>query len=208
MGLFSYLLVLGYWKSERCIKWYLLVHRSAIYLEILFWKYFWKYGKAPRITLSRHSSGISLPGQYLPLIFPTTTSLYGAQGRIRTGHTCILFIVKSKRGSMEKQVMQSWSKGASVWVDGWMDGYDLLLEVMAFLSQIIPNSFFWDMVTSFFSLFFLGHASLACHLFSFWGNHNLTLFYFRDVLRERSPRHGALIIWNEWVVVPMPSVGM
>jgi len=30
---------------------------------------------------------------------------------------------------MEKQVMQSRSKGASVWVDGWMDGYDLLLEV-------------------------------------------------------------------------------
>ena len=39
------------------------------------------------------------------------------------------------------------------------------------------------------SYLFLVHASLACHLFSFWGNHNLTLFYFRDVLRERSPRH-------------------
>ena len=159
------------------------------------------------MTLSRHSSCISLPGQCLPLIFLTTTSLCGAQGRIRTGHTCILFIVKSKRGSMEKQVMQSRSKGASVWVDGWMDGYDLLLEVMAFLSRIIPMSllslFFWDMAIPFFSLslssfsFFLGHASLACHLFSFWGNHNLTLFYFRDVLRERSPRHGAFIMWNE-----------
>ena len=122
MGLFSYLLVLGYWKSERCIKWYLLVHRSAIYLEILFWKNFWKHGKAPRITLSRHSSCISLPGQCLPLIFPTTTSLCGAQGRIRTGHTCILFIVKSKSGSMEKQVMHSRSKGASVWMDRWMNG--------------------------------------------------------------------------------------
>ena len=52
---------------------------------------------------------------------PTTTRFCGAQGRIRTGHTCILFIVKSKRGSMEKQVMQSRSKRASVWVDGWMD---------------------------------------------------------------------------------------
>ena len=39
--------------------------------------------------------------------------------------------------------------------------------------------------------FFLGHASLACHLFSFWGNHSLTLFYLRNVLREISPRHGA-----------------
>ena len=38
MGLFSYLLVLGYWKSERCIEWYLLVNRSAIHLEILFFE--------------------------------------------------------------------------------------------------------------------------------------------------------------------------
>ena len=44
----------------------------------------------------------------------------------------------------------------------------------------------------------LGHASLAYHLFSFWGNHNLTLFYFRDVLREKSPRHGAFIN-VEWI---------
>ena len=46
-----------------------------------------------------------------------------------------------------------------------------------------------------FSLFsfFLGHASLACHLFSFWGNPNLTLFYFRDVLQESLPRHGSFI---------------
>ena len=48
------------------------------------------------------------------------------------------------------------------------------------------------MVIPFF-LFFLGHASLACHLLSFLGNHNLTLFYFRDVLQERLPRHGAFI---------------
>ena len=34
-------------------------------------------------------------------------SIHGAQGRIRIGHTCILFIVNSNRGSMEKQVMQS-----------------------------------------------------------------------------------------------------
>ena len=137
----------------------------------------------------------------------------GAQGRVTTGHTSILYIVKSKSESMEKQVMQSRSKGASVWVDGWMDEYGLLLEVMAFLSRIILSLslffFFWDMVTPFSLsfLFFLGHASLACHLFSFWGNHNLTLFYFRDVLRERSPRHGALM-WIEWVVVPILSVAI
>ena len=59
----------------------------------------------------------------MALIFLTTTSLCGDQGRIRIGHTCILFIVKSKRGSMEKQIMQSRSKGASVHVDRWMDGF-------------------------------------------------------------------------------------
>ena len=79
-----------------------------------------------------------------------------------------------------------------------MDGYGLLLEVMAFLSRIVPVSFFLDMATPFFSLFFFGHASLACHLFSFWGNHNLTLFCFRDVLREISPRHGAFVS-VEWM---------
>ena len=98
-------------------------------------------------------------------------------------------------------------------MSGWMDEYGLLLEVMAFLSRIIHVSLFLSFLRHgyppFFLLFFLGHASLACHLFSsFWGNHNLTLFYFRDVLRERSPRHGAFIMWNEWVVVPIPSVGM
>ena len=84
----------------------------------------------------------------------------------------------------------------------WMDGYDLLLEVMDFLSQIIPASlslsFFLRHGYPLFLSFFLGHASLACHLFSFWGNHNLTLFYFRDVLRERLPRHGAFID-GEWM---------
>ena len=157
MGLFRCLLVLSYWELEWCIKQYLLVHRSSIHLETLFFERFLKTWQTPRITLSRHSSCIFLPGQCLPLIFPTTTSLYGAQGRIRTGHTCILFIVKSKRWSKEKQVMQSRSKGASVWVDGWVDGYDLLLEIMAFLSRIIPISlFFWSCFFGMPSFLFLG----------------------------------------------------
>ena len=172
---------------------YLFIDPQSIWRYFL--KEFWKHGKAPRITLSRHSSCISLPGQYLPLIFPTTTSLYGAQGRIRTGHTCILFIVKSKRGSMEEQVMQSRSKGASVWVDGWIwptpwgNGFSLSNHPYVSLSLFET----WLPLFLSLSLSFLGHASLACHLFFFWGNHNLTLFYFRDVLRERSPRHGAFI---------------
>ena len=140
---------------------------------------------------------LSSLGQCLPSVFPTATSLCGAQGRIRTWHTCIPYIVKSMRWSMEKQVMPSRSKGAGVWVDGWMWLY--LLNGNGFLSWIIL--FFETWLPPFslsISSFFLGHASLACHLFSFWGNYNLTLFYFRDVLRERLPRHGAFID-GEWM---------
>ena len=61
---------------------------------------------------------------------------------------------------------------------------------------------FLDMATPFFLSFllsfFLGHASSAYHLFSFWGNHNLTLFYFRNVLQERLSKHGAFID-GEWM---------
>ena len=78
----------------------------------------------------------------------------------------------------------------------WMDRCVLLLEAMVF-SLESSLVFFLGHGYPFFSLF-LGHASLACHLFSFWGNHNLTLFYFRDVLRERLPRHGAFTD-EEWI---------
>ena len=87
-----------------------------------------------------------------------------------------------------------------------MDEYGLLLKVMSFLSRIIPVSFFFETWLPPFPLFFLGHASWHA-IFSFWDNHNLTLFYFRDVLQERSPRHGAFIN-VEWMVVLIPSVGM
>ena len=85
----------------------------------------------------------------------------------------------------------------------WMDGYGLLLKALV-LSLVSSLSFFSFFLRhgypylSFFLSIFLGHASLACHLFSFWGNHNLTLFYFRDVLRERSLRHGEFVN-VEWV---------
>ena len=64
-----------------------------------------------------------------------------------------------------------------------MDGYDLLLDAMAFLSRIIPISLFFRHGYPFLSLsLFLGDASLA--------------------------RHGAFIMWNEWMVMPIPSVGI
>ena len=99
---------------------------------------------------------------------------------------------------MEKQVMQSRSKGASVWVDGWMDGWiDVVYSLrhwFSFSNHPCLSLFFLRHGYPFsLSYFFLGHASLACHLFSFWGNHNLTLFYFRDVLQESLPRHGSFI---------------
>ena len=152
---------------------------------------------------------LSSPGQYLPSIFPTVDKAFcGAQGRVRRRHTCIPYIVKSKRGFMEKQVMQSRSKGASVWVDGWMDEYGLLLKVMSFLSRIIPVSLFFETwLPLFLSSFFLGHTFLACHLFFLLFGATIIWLYFRDVLREKSPRHGAFIN-VEWMVVLIPSVGI
>ena len=93
--------------------------------------------------------------------------------------------------------MQSRSKGASVWIDGYMNGgMAYSLKHWFSLSFIIPFLFFFRYGYPFsFSLsLFLGHASSVCHLFSFWGNYNLVLyFYFRDVLRESSPKHGVFI---------------
>ena len=66
----------------------------------------------------------------------------------------------------------------SGWMDGWMD-------VAYFLRQ-------WFSLSNHPCLFFLGHASWHA-IFYFWDNHNLTLFYFKVVLRESLPRHGAFI---------------
>ena len=67
---------------------------------------------------------------------------------------------------------------------------------MALLSRVIPVSFFrhgYPFSPSFFGSCFFGMPS-----FLFLGQPYLTLFYFRDVLRERSPRHGA-VINVEWM---------
>ena len=110
---------------------------------------------------------LSSPGQYLPSVFPTTINLCGAQGRIRTGHTCIPYIIKSKRRSMERQVMQSWSKGASVWVGGWMDmAYSLrhwfsLLTHPLFLNMATPSLLYF--------LFFFGSCFFGMPSFPFLG---------------------------------------
>ena len=71
---------------------------------------------------------------------------------------------------------------------------------MVFSLESSLSLFFLDMATPFFPLF-LGHASLACHLFSFWGNHNLTLFYFRDVLRESYQDMEHLLMGDGWMMV-------
>ena len=64
----------------------------------------------------------------------------------------------------------------------------------------------WLLLSSFFSLFFWGHASSACHLFSFWGNHNLILFCFRDMFYERVTKTWSIYLWM--VAKLIPSVGI
>ena len=87
-----------------------------------------------------------------------------------------------------------------------MDGYGLLLKILVLslessLFLLSLSLFFLDMATPFFLSFLLGHASLACHLFSFWGNHNLTLFYFTDVVRESYQDMEHLLMGDGWMVV-------
>ena len=172
MGLFSCLLVLGCWELEWWIT-----------LETLFFERFSFENMAKLQDNSLEALILYfLTRAVFPFDLPYYYKLCEAQGRIRTRHTCILFIVKSKRGSMEKQVMQSWSKGASVWVDRWMDGYDLLLEVMAFLSQIIP--FFWDMATPFSLSFFLVML-LWYAIFSLFGATTIWLYFISEMFYER-----------------------
>ena len=92
---------------------------------------------------SKHSTFIVLTRAVTAFGLPYYRySFCGAQGRVRTGHTSILYIVKSKSGSMEKQVMQSRSKGASVWMNGWMNEwwYDLLLKAL------IPSLFYHPLI--------------------------------------------------------------
>ena len=85
------------------------------------------------------------------------------------------------------------------WMDGWMDGCGLLLKVMVFaLESSLSLSLFLRHGYPFLSLFFWSCFFGMPSFLSFWGNHNLTLFYFWDVLRERSPRHGAFID-GEWM---------
>jgi len=96
-------------------KQYSLVHRSAIHLEIFLKKIFESVAKFPKMIPSKHSTFIVLTRAVTAFGLPYYRyGFCGAQGRVTTGHTSILYIVKSKSESMEKQVMQSRSKGASV----------------------------------------------------------------------------------------------
>ena len=96
-------------------------------------------------------------------------------------------------------------KCMSGWMDGWMDRCGLLLEVMAFSLESSLSLFFsFETWLLLFSLSFVWVMFLlACHLFSFfWGNHNLTLFYFRDVLRESYQDMEHLLMGDGWMMVP------
>ena len=144
---------------------------------------------------------LSSQGQYLPSVFPTAKSLCGAQGRIRTGHTCIPYIVNSKRGPMEKQVMQSRSKGASVWVDGWMDvAYSLRQWFSLSNHPCLSLSLFLRHGYPFFSLFWvklLWHA-----IFALFGATIIWLYFISGMFYERDHQDlEHLLMEDEWMVV-------
>jgi len=102
---------------------------------------------------------------------------------------------------------KSYNLDEKVQVYEWMDGCGLLLEAMVFSLESSLSLFFetWSPLSL---SFFLGHASLACNLFSFWGNYNLTLFisgmfYERD---HQDMEH--LLMEDEWMICSIPNTGM
>ena len=75
-----------------------------------------------------------------------------------------------------------------------MDRCGLLLEVMAFSleSSLCLSLFFETWLPLFLSLFF-GPCFFGMPSFLFLGQRKSDFIFFRDVLQERSPRHGAFI---------------
>ena len=71
---------------------------------------------------------------------------------------------------------------------GWMDEWWYVLLLKALVLSLV-SSLFSDMTTPLFlfslSLFFLGHASQACHVFSIWGNHSLISYLILGMFYER-----------------------
>ena len=116
---------------------------------------------------------------------------------VRTGHTCIPYIVKSKKGFMEKQVIQSRSRCACMWISGWVDdGMTYSSECWLPLSFIIPL-FLFSFFQTWLSLFifssspflFFGPCFFGMPSFLFWGNHSLITFLFQGYYRERVCHH-------------------
>ena len=155
----------------------------------MFLKNFQKYGKVPKMILSKHStfiiltrvvSAFSLSYYYIKLLWSS------GQDKNRAYLHSIYCKVKER---IHGETSHAISIKRCKCMSGWIDGYGLLLKALVLSlesSLFLLSLSFLDMATPFFLSFllsfFLGHASSAYHLFSFWGNHNLTLFYFRDVL--------------------------
>ena len=112
----------------------------------MFRKIFWKHGKFPRITLSRHSTCFSLPGQYLPPLFPTTTKpLWSSRWNKNMAYLHSIYCKVKER--IHGETSHTISIKMCKCVDGWMDEwwYGLLLKhwFSLSLSFIIPCLFFF-----------------------------------------------------------------
>ena len=151
MGLFSCLFVLGYWELEWCKKQYLFIDPQSIWRHFL--KDFWKYGKVPRITLLRHSTCISLPWQYMPLLFPTTTKPLWSS-RWDKNRAYLHSIYCKFKEMIHGETSHAISIKRCKCMSGWMDGCGLLLKVMAFSLESSLVSFFLRHGYPFLSLFF------------------------------------------------------
>jgi len=84
--------------------------------------------------------------------------------------TCVTYIAKSNKGSMEMTNHTSWSRSCTYVEGGWWNEILLLWISLSFIWITWGHGYIY-FFHSFFSWtlmcpFFLGHASWACHLFS------------------------------------------
>ena len=108
--------------------------------------------------------------------------------------TCVTYIAKSNKGSMEMTNHTSWSRLCTCVEGGWWNEILLLWISLSFIWITWGHGYIYFFRLSFFSWtllcpfvffsFFLGHASWACHLFSFFLNSSWHIW--RILERERS----------------------
>ena len=120
---------------------------------------------------------------------------------------CVTYIAKSNNGSMKMTNHTSWSRSCTYVEGGWMVEIEWNTPFMNLSPFYLDNMRTWQYYYNYYFFswtfcvqsFFLGHASWACHLFSFFSIAHASIErYERERERERSLNMGFYFVdgWN------------